>query len=64
MTDKDVESVVEEANDRLAEGLESAQMTAKADTIRPSTLMAFDAMKDAHELLCRIDPTREDPEDE
>lgn len=57
-----LEEAVEAANDRLAEGLRMAQQTMQADKHRPSTLMAFDAMQDAHDWLCTVDETRESPE--
>lgn len=61
---EDTTPTIEEANDRLADGIEKANMTAKRGDMRPSTAMAFDALQDAHEILCTIDPTREDPTDE
>lgn len=57
-----LEEAVEAANDRLAEGIRFAQLTAQADKHRPSTLMAFDAMQDAHGWLSTVDDTRESSE--
>lgn len=59
---EDIDTVIE-ANDKLAEALNHANTHMKADEIRPSAMMAFDAVQEAHLKLNEIDPTRNSEKD-
>ena len=56
----ELEEAVEMTNDLLAPALEHANTYMSHDKTRPSAKRAFDKLQEAHLVLSRVDPSREE----